>query len=402
MEIKIPPYVKDIMMVLMQHGYEAYVVGGCVRDSILRCEPHDWDVCTNALPQEVQKMFNHTVPLGIKYGTVGVVNEDKCVEVTTYRNDGRYTDGRHPDNVKYTKTLKSDLARRDFTINAIVADVTGNVRNRKNVGDIKRKLVKCVGNADKRFAEDPLRMLRAIRFAVDLDFSIEPETWNSIKRNCKLLEKVSMERTRDELSRIILSKNADYGMSLCEQSGLGEVIGIPKGLPDFNISLNCVDFDLASRFGAYTWQSYKDIFYKILLINRFKFSKKISRSIINIIEGLDILSPHNIEHISGIDVKKMLFEYGNEDMLRIISLLDVLYKSSAHKAKFNEIKNIYFKIIDEKMPITIKDLAINGNDLVELGMEGREIGETLKRLIKLVWQYPEWNTRKCLLKVIRV
>jgi len=395
-EIKIPPYVKDIMMVLMQHGYEAYVVGGCVRDSILGREPHDWDVCTNALPQEVQKMFNHTVLLGIKYGTVGVVNNDKCVEVTTYRNDGRYT-----DNVKYMKTLKSDLARRDFTINAIVADVTGNVRNRKNVGDIKRKLVKCVENADKRFAEDPLRMLRAIRFAADLDFSIEFETWKSIKRNRDSLKKVSIERIRDELSRIILSKNADYGISLFEESWLNEAVEIPKRVPQLNISLNCVENDLVSRWGAYVWQLYYETVYKVILINKFKFSKRMSESVTKIITELNILNSCQIDYISENDIKEMIALFGKEDTSRIIGLLNILHSDSIYKTKVKEIKDTYFRILAEKMPITRKDLAINGNDLIGLGMKGETIGKTLNGLTELIWEHPEWNTRECLFKLVK-
>ena len=195
MKIDLPKKVKEILNVIEENGHEAYVVGGCVRDSILGRQPEDWDITTSAKPEEVKALFRRTIDTGIAHGTVTVMMGDDGFEVTTYRVDGKYEDGRHPSEVLFTPNLKEDLRRRDFTINAMAYnEKNGLVDLYNGVYDLKYKNIRCVGNADERFDEDALRILRAVRFAAQLDFGIERETYAAICRHAENLRKVSSER----------------------------------------------------------------------------------------------------------------------------------------------------------------------------------------------------------------
>ena len=266
MKIKIPGCVLKILWELRQNGYEAYIVGGCVRDSLLFREPSDWDITTNALPEIIQQIFPKSIYAN-QFGTVGVLTGSdnpywKIVEVTTYRQEGKYTDKRHPDNIRFAKTLAEDLSRRDFTINALALEINwdkgnsfltnkiddGNGDQLVVVGgklidlfngleDLKKHIIRAVGNPDERFAEDSHRLIKAVRFATELSFTIEKNTWNSLKSKAKNILYISEERIRDELIKIIMTPKAADGILLLKDASLLEYI-IPELLWGVTVNQN--------------------------------------------------------------------------------------------------------------------------------------------------------------------
>ena len=205
--INIPDAPKQLMKILLDAGYEAYVVGGCVRDFLLGRVPHDWDICTNALPAQMKECFAdyHVIETGLQHGTLTVMVDHVGYEITTYRTDGEYTDHRHPDSVQFVGRLQEDLMRRDFTINAMAADISGKIRDfYDGQFDLEHKWIRCVGNPDKRFTEDPLRILRAMRFESKLGFTIEEKTEDSMRKHRYLLQHISAERINTELTGILM------------------------------------------------------------------------------------------------------------------------------------------------------------------------------------------------------
>ena len=224
MHIKLPEKVKYIISRLEKNGYEAYAVGGCVRDSILDRVPEDWDITTSAKPEEVKKLFQATIDTGLQHGTVTVVIEKEGYEVTTFRLDGDYSDGRHPDRVAFTSSLTEDLKRRDFTINAMAySENTGLIDRFDGEKDLEDGIIRAVGDAEERFSEDALRMLRAIRFAGQLNFDIAEKTFDAIKKLSPDISKVSVERIAKELEKLLLSGNPEY-ITLVYEAGIFEVI----------------------------------------------------------------------------------------------------------------------------------------------------------------------------------
>ena len=231
MKNKIPQYVSDIGAALGKAGFEAYLVGGCVRDLLLERNVNDWDIATNAMPDQVQKVFPDSVYEN-EFGTVGIKvrarpedDVQDVVQVTTYRIESRYSDQRHPDDVRFAKTLEEDISRRDFTINAMALDCTAGVSEDiidlfGGQGDLKKKLIRSVGNPDERFGEDALRLMRCVRFAAQLGFAIEKETGDALVRNAALLSRIAQERIRDEFAKIVMCKNAASGLVMLEQYGL--------------------------------------------------------------------------------------------------------------------------------------------------------------------------------------
>ena len=210
MEITIPEDVKVIITMIEHSGHEAYVVGGCVRDILMGREPDDWDITTSATPEEIKRIFVKTVDTGIKHGTVTVIVRGNGYEVTTYRIDGDYADGRHPQNVRFTRSLREDLKRRDFTINAIAYNEKNGIKDEfGGIADLERHLIKAVGDPFERFTEDALRMLRAIRFSAQLGFNIDGNTYNAICAMSDLIKNVSIERVQAELTKTLLSPHPE-------------------------------------------------------------------------------------------------------------------------------------------------------------------------------------------------
>ena len=223
-KIKVPKNVAYIIGKLNESGYEAFAVGGCVRDAVLGLTPHDWDITTSAKPEEVKAIFNRTIDTGIKHGTVTVMRDHIGYEITTYRIDGEYTDGRHPKEVVFTSNLIEDLKRRDFTINAMAYnDEDGIIDEFGGVSDLENHIIRCVGVAEERFNEDALRILRAIRFAAKLDFSIEENTYAAIKKIAPNLSLISVERIQSELTNLITSDHPDRLTDIYRQ-GLSKYI----------------------------------------------------------------------------------------------------------------------------------------------------------------------------------
>ncbi len=233
MNIQVPEKVNSIIQTLLQNGQEAYAVGGCVRDSLLGREADDWDITTSASPYEVKALFRRTIDTGIQHGTVTVMLDKEGFEVTTYRIDGEYEDGRHPKEVLFTKNLEEDLKRRDFTINAMAYnEQTGMVDIFGGVQDLQNKIIRCVGVAGERFDEDALRIMRAFRFSAQLGFSIEKNTWAAAAERAEHLNKISVERIRTELTKLLLSNNPDR-LVWMQESGITRVV-----LPEFDAMMS--------------------------------------------------------------------------------------------------------------------------------------------------------------------
>jgi len=255
MKIHIPPDVNRILDLLNSNGYEGYIVGGCVRDRILNRTPNDWDICTNCSPEKMLEIFScfKVIPTGLKHGTVTVVIDKENYEVTTYRIDGEYIDGRHPEEVKFTNNLKEDLKRRDFTVNAMAYnDKEGLIDHLGGIDDIFNKKIKCVGDPIKRFSEDYLRMIRGVRFSTQLGYSLDDDTFKAIKNLSKNIAGISTERIREELNKILLSTTPSDGIILLNTTNLLEVI-----LPELKA---CVGFNQRSPHHD------KDVFNHILSV----------------------------------------------------------------------------------------------------------------------------------------
>lgn len=247
----IPAPIKEIARILNAKGFQCFLVGGSVRDSIMGFIPKEYDIATNAKPEDVQKIFKYTVPTGIKHGTILVILDDMHVEITTFRSDGNYSDGRHPDKVEYTASIEDDLPRRDLTINAMAYNVLeGNLIDMfDGVKDIENKIIRSVGNPYERFSEDGLRIMRAIRFATRLNFDIEKETFDAICHSTEMLTSIAYERIREEFNGILVSDNPFRGLELLRKTGILNLI-MPELMQGFGVAQN--------RFHKY------DVYYHIL------------------------------------------------------------------------------------------------------------------------------------------
>ncbi|NLZ82338.1 MAG: CCA tRNA nucleotidyltransferase, partial [Clostridiales bacterium] len=229
MKIQIPDKVNNIIDTIMSHGYEAYIVGGCVRDMVLGKEPEDWDITTSATPLQIKKIFKRTIDTGIQHGTVTVLLDHEHFEVTTYRLDGIYEDNRHPKEVSFTSSLTEDLRRRDFTINAMAYNKEeGFIDQFDGLADLEKGIIRCVGDPDERFNEDALRILRAVRFSAQLDFTIESATLEAIKDKVGFLRNISAERIRIELMKLLVSDHPER-LRLLYETGITAVV-----LPEFD------------------------------------------------------------------------------------------------------------------------------------------------------------------------
>lgn len=438
MKINIPKNVKFILDLLNKNGYEGYIVGGCVRDSLLNREIHDWDITTNATPLQVKNIFKKTIDTGIQHGTVTVMIDKEGYEVTTYRIDGDYSDNRRPDNVEFTTSLKEDLARRDFTINAMAYNKYEDLQDYfSGLEDMELQTIRCVGNPIDRFNEDALRMLRAIRFASQLEFLIHSNTFNAITILKSNIKNVSAERIREELSKILLSNKPSYGLKLLYNSGLLSII-----LPEL---ANCYNFDqrnvhhdkdifehilsvvdntpkkLDLRWSALLHDVAKPLCFELdensigHFINHHKLGADISRDILQRLKfdnkTIDKVCLLVYEHMSRYDklrtpnTKKFINRVGVENLndLFELQIADIKGCAEAYQNFDNvlKLKEECQRILNEQQPLSIKDLKVNGYDLMNLGYkEGKDIGNKLKELLELVLENPELNTKEELLKLL--
>lgn len=445
----IPQEIKSIISRLEKGGFEAYVVGGPVRDFLLGKIPKDWDITTNAKPEEIQKIFPESF-YNNKFGTVTVVNkktEDeklRNIEITTYRVDVGYSDKRHPDKVKFTPNLKEDLSRRDFTVNAMALQ-TKNEKlktiNYKIVDlfggqeDLKNKIIKAVGNPDERFSEDALRMLRAVRFACQLDFEIEKKTFRAIQKNKDLMKFVSCERIRDEFEKIILSDRASEGIELLRESGLLKYI-IPELEKGIGVRQNrhhiytiyehsvlslkhCpskkLEVRLASLFHDIAKPQTKagtgqdSTFYNHDYLGA-KFAKKILARLKfpnKTIEKVSLLVKnhmfyYNVDEVSEAGVRRLIRRTGKENLKDLMDLrIADRLGSGVPKAKPYKLRHLEYLIEKvSKDPISAKMLKINGQDIMKIlnATPGPKIGAILKVLLSEVIEDPEKNTKEYLEK----
>ena len=399
MHIKLPEKVKYIISRLEKNGYEAYAVGGCVRDSILDRVPEDWDITTSAKPEEVKKLFQATIDTGLQHGTVTVVIEKEGYEVTTFRLDGDYSDGRHPDRVAFTSSLTEDLKRRDFTINAMAySENAGLIDRFDGEKDLEDGIIRAVGDAEERFSEDALRMLRAIRFAGQLNFDIAEKTFDAIKKLSPDISKVSVERIAKELEKLLLSGNPEY-ITLVYEAGIFEVIA-PEIAALFKTGeiYNSIE---AVRRASYLekkglYQIRTALFLERLgadsaakLLKRFK----LDNDTINTVKKLIGLLQRDIE-TSALEMRRTVKEAGHK-------IMPILLEARSAKGLCNN-SELYRKIIERGECTSVSELKVNGRDLIEAGVpKGVMIGETLERLLESVIEHPELNTRESLLLEVK-
>ena len=404
MKIYIPQKVKSIMSKLEENGYEAYMVGGCVRDSLLGRNPKDYDIATNALPNDVIEIFGHhrTIPTGLKHGTVTVVMDGESFEVTTYRTDMKYTDGRRPDEVKFESSIEKDLSRRDFTINAIAYnDKNGLIDIYNGRRDLDNKIIRCVGEPDERFKEDALRMMRAIRFSAELGFNIEDNTMDAIIKNKERLSKVSMERVTFELNRIILSHNTEK-IYLLIQTMLMDYIE-PKFNPLEPKSLKVLEFienKLYLRIAALFIICDMNQYEARSILKRLKYDNNTTNKTVEIIKysGLDIKE-------DTVYIRQNLSKMGLEVFLDILNLKIAFIMASESPCidnginRIEKVKKAAEDVINRNECIGIKDLAVSGEDIVGLGLKGKYVGDMLDELLSMVIVDPELNKRERLISV---
>ncbi len=438
MKIALPEKVSFIINTLMRAGYEAYAVGGCVRDVMLNRTPMDWDITTSAKPHEVKQLFGHTIDTGILHGTVTVMLEQEGFEVTTYRIDGEYEDARHPKEVSFTSDLLEDLKRRDFTINAMAYnDTQGLVDAFDGVGDLKRGIIRCVGRATERFSEDALRMLRAVRFSAQLGFVLEEETRTAIVELTPNIAKVSAERIQMELVKLLTSNHPEE-IRTAYETGLTAVF-----LPEFDrmmetaqnnphhcytvgehtlMALQGVEADKVLRFTMLlhdvakpvcrtTDENGTDHFYghpqkgsemARMILRRLKFDNDTTDRVSALVRWHDDnpeLSPRSVRRaISRIGLERYpaLFAVKRAD-----TLAQSMYRREEKLKYLHDYEMLYQEVMEKQQCLTIKQLAVTGSDLIEAGMQpGKEIGSVLKKLLELVLEDPELNTKEKLLKQV--
>ena len=437
MKIRLPEKVSAIIRELKNAGYDAYAVGGCVRDSVLGRTPQDWDITTSARPQQVKEVFGHTIDTGIQHGTVTVMLGHEGFEVTTYRIDGEYEDARHPKNVEFTSELREDLKRRDFTINAMAYnDEAGLVDAFDGLEDIRRGVIRCVGNPEDRFTEDALRMLRAVRFAAQLGFGIEENTRKAIVKLAPNLKRISAERIQAELVKLLVSPHPEEMLAVYD-TGIADVI-----LPEFSRMMECQQNHPHHRgtVGEHTVWSLqavppvKALRLAMLLhdvakplcrtedsrgihhfhghpvkgaemsrqiLRRLKFDNDTIRRVCLLVKCHDDRPYPLTEKV----VRRAILRNGEEaypDLFEV-SRADILGQSDymkKEKLKYvDEYRRIYEEICRKRQCLSLKDLAVTGSDLISAGMKpGREIGDVLQKMLNDVIEDPEANRKDILME----
>lgn len=437
MQIQLPDKVHKIINTLEAAGYEAYAVGGCVRDSVLGREPDDWDITTSAKPEETKQLFARTIDTGIRHGTVTVMLDREGFEVTTYRIDGNYEDGRHPKEVTFTASLEEDLKRRDFTINAMAYNEShGLVDIYGGLADIEAGVIRCVGDAKARFTEDALRMMRAVRFSAQLGYRIDEDTRTAMTELAPNLQKISAERIQTELVKLVTSPHPDY-LRIAYETGITAQI-----LPEFDLcmktmqnnphhcydvgehilhSMLAVEPDKVLRLGMLFHDIGKpqtmtvdeegithnkkhpvvgaEMTRKIL--RRLKFDNDTIDKVTKLVLYHDqeiAATPAGVRRAVnriGEDIFPLLFAVRRAD---VSAQSD--YKREDKLQKLSYIEGLYEEICSQGDAVSLKDLAITGTDLIAQGRKpGREIGIVLQELLEKVLEDPSLNTPEKLLEI---
>ena len=398
--MNIPKQVVYIIEELEKNGFEGFIVGGCVRDYILGFLPKDFDITTDALPQDIKNIFDYTIDTGIEHGTVTVVLDRQNFEVTTYRIDGEYKDNRRPENVTFSKKIEEDLSRRDFTMNAIAYSIKrGFVDPFCGIDDIKNKLIKGVGDADTRFKEDALRMMRGVRFSAQLGFDIEDETFLAIKTNAKLIENISIERTRDEFLKLIKSDYIEK-LNLLEETKLYKYF-IPEIEPIFkNYKKNIFILKKLSKDLRLTFLlSHLDEKIGEEVLKRIKLDNK------TIKETKTIIQYFNYNFVDNrVETRKLMSIIEPNLFKKILEIKFCISLIENDLIKCKKYDNIFDEIdetIRKNHCFSLKTLAIKGNDLKQIGItDGKKIGDCLKLALNIVLEQPDKNKKDWLLKYI--
>ena len=443
MEIHIPTGARKIIARLEQHGYEAYIVGGCVRDSLMGKSPSDWDICTSARAEEMMALFEdkRVIPTGIQHGTLTILAEDGAYEVTTFRIDGEYLDHRHPKSVAFTRELAEDLSRRDFTINAMawhpergLIDLFGGVE------DLRDRLVRAVGDPVQRFNEDGLRMLRMVRFATVLDFDYDPATYDAVRKQGHLLQYISKERIQVELNKILLAAHPARGLEdlytlgmypyiipmMCHTVGFAQrgghhfldvfehsLLAVGVIAPELVLRLTMLLHDIGKPF---VWDSSESLSYDRFddhaavsaklagkILRDLKYDNATRKDVVELIaHHNDILLP------DPVNVRRALARLGEVQTRRLVQVkvADLIAHDLAGErekilALFAEISDVIDEVVARGDCTSVKALAIGGQDMMALGLSGRAIGQMLNAALELVLAKPEMNTRETLLNWVR-
>lgn len=386
-----PKYVKQVLITLQSRGFLAYLVGGCVRDMILGVHPQDWDICTSALPEQIRALFDHTLPTGIRHGTVTVLIHSHSVEVTTFRTDGGYLDHRHPEAVSFVGDLTSDLARRDFTMNAIALPPDGLVADPfDGITDIQNGLIRCVGEPERRFEEDALRMFRALRFSARLSFSVEEETMAAIFRKAPLAAALSAERVRDEIEKMLLTKEPEILTTVIE-AGLLDRYLLHRGeelLPRLQ-RLRALPRKAMPRWAALCAVLERNgmIVSPESFLSALRLDGRTIRCCGDCCELLHTEPPQSAKAW-----KKLLNRYGVDTASCAAACSDAL--------RGGKCRDALRAVLKSGECFSVRHLAVTGDDLIELGLRGRELGEMLDFLLDYVMDYPENNRRELLLQLV--
>ena len=392
MRIEMPRDVEWIVGKIREHGYEAFAVGGCVRDTLLGREPGDWDITTSAKPEEVKAIFGKTVDTGLQHGTVTVIRNREGYEVTTYRIDGEYHDGRHPDSVEFTSNLKEDLKRRDFTINAMAySHETEIVDEFGGMEDLDNKIIRCVGLAHDRFTEDALRILRAIRFAAQLGFEIEDETYKAISDIAPNLKKVSKERIQVELTKLLLSDYPEK-MAMVEATGISQYVSeqfgevFVKDDADSFAKLKSLPKEKSMRWAGFL-RHMEPVKVRAILKGLKLDNETIDNGRMMVEAFQTPLAPEKPE------IRRFLSRMSRYQFEGCLYL-----KELDGDKNVEEIRRLWEEVEADGDCISLKTLAVNGGDLMEAGVEkGKAIGETLAWLLDMVLENPELNKKEILL-----
>lgn len=436
LKIVLPQAVEDIINKINSMGYEAYIVGGCVRDCLLYKEPNDWDITTSASPEQIKAIFKRTIDTGIRHGTVTVMVGNEGYEITTYRIDGEYEDSRHPKEVTFTASLEEDLKRRDFTINAMAYHPKeGLIDLFDGCIDLENHVIRCVGDPAERFKEDALRMMRAVRFAAQLNYRIEDNTFHAIKELAPSIGNISAERIQMELIKLLVSDHPGQ-FELLYKSGLtayflpefdrtmtekqnnphhcytvGEhILGSLSFVPaEPELRLAMLLHDIAKPITKTTDEKGVHHFYghpekssmmAREILNRLRFDNHT----IHMVCGFVAHHDRRIEPAPG-SVRRAIYQIGEEYFPELFDIqrADVMAQSEYQREEKLEnilkCHEVYRQIIEKSQCISLKNLAVNGKDLIRAGISpGKEIGEILGRMLEDVIDEPSHNNKEYLLK----
>lgn len=388
--MKLDPNAEKIIRRLEYAGYQAYAVGGCVRDALMGIEPEDWDITTSARPEEVKQLFSHTFDTGIEHGTVTVMMGKSGYEITTYRLDGEYSDHRRPDHVEYTASLYEDVARRDFTINSMAYHPDrGLVDYFGGREDLRKKIIRCVGDPEKRFNEDALRMLRAVRFAGRLDFSIDPATCRAARKLAPTLLNVSRERVQEELTKMLTGSHPQKISMLKDLNLFDYLIPHPEDLSVVDMEAPAkVEPVKALRFAAFLYPGGPDKVRKVL--KELKFDNDTIKAAVHWTAHLGDPIPRD-----PAAMRRTMLEVGKEAVPGLIQLFYAVGRISEKEKE--DLDRLYRS--QREAPISVRELAVGGDDLIAAGIpEGKLVGQVLTHLQQKVVADPSLNTKEQLIR----